>query len=148
MGDSNVFANVICLKTRLLSYVVWIGRSKPTKNQSECSSECLFKSGSVFYRGPVTPAGNSYRKEWSGHYCCVPLCRSFSGEGAQREQLGMPRLSFHSFPDIMMDRGKTWLAKIRRDSRPNFVVNKNTKVCSLLKIITSVVMLCIQPDVC
>ena len=97
------------------------------KNQSEC----LFKSDSVFSRGPVTPAGTSYHKEWSGQYCCVPLCRSSSGEGAQRERLGMPRLSFHSFPDITTDKGKTWLAKIRRDSGPNFVVNKNTKVCSL-----------------
>ena len=30
-----------------------------------------------------------------------------------------------------MDRGKTWLVKIRLDPGPTFVINKNTKVCSL-----------------
>ena len=43
----------------------------------------------------------------------------------------MPRLSFHFFPDVTTDRRKTWIAKICCDSGPNFVVNKNTKVCSL-----------------
>lgn len=44
----------------------------------------------------------------------------------------MLQLSFHSFPDVAKDRGKTWLAKICHVSRPNFVINKSTKVCSLL----------------
>ena len=48
-----------------------------------------------------------------------------------REHLGMQRVSFHSFPYITTYIGKTWIAKIRRDPGPDFVINKNTKVCSL-----------------
>ncbi|XP_065894872.1 uncharacterized protein [Dysidea avara] len=71
------------------------------------------------------------QKAWRGQYCCVPLCHSSSGEKAERERLGMQRLSFHSFPDVSSDKGKMWIAKIRRDPGPNFVINSNTKVCSL-----------------
>ena len=71
------------------------------------------------------------RNRWGGQYCCVPLCRSSSGERLERERLGMARVSFHSFPDVKTDRGKLWIAKIRRDPGSNFVVNLNTKVCSL-----------------
>ena len=38
---------------------------------------------------------------------------------------------FSFFPDVTTNRGKTWIARIRRDSGINFVANKNTKVCSL-----------------
>ena len=71
------------------------------------------------------------QKAWKGQYCCVPLCRSSSGEKAQRERLGMLRLLFHSFPDVTTDKGKMWIAKIRRDPGKEFVINNNTKVCSL-----------------
>lgn len=106
------------------------------KNQSEYSS----KRHGEFTREPGIPeakngdegtTNKAYRKDWSGQYCCVPLCRSSSGEGQERERLGMQRLSFHSFPDVTTDRGKSWLVKIRRDLGPTFVINKNTKVCSL-----------------
>lgn len=40
----------------------------------------------------------------------------------------MARLSFHSFPDVKTEKGKLWIAKIRRDPGR---VNSNTKVCSL-----------------
>jgi len=43
----------------------------------------------------------------------------------------MDRVSFHSFPDINTDKGKLWIAKIRRDPGHDFVVNKYTNVCSL-----------------
>jgi len=43
----------------------------------------------------------------------------------------MARLSFHSFPNVKTDKGKLWIAKIRRDPGSNFVVNQNTKVCLL-----------------
>jgi len=49
----------------------------------------------------------------------------------EREQLGTDRLSFHGFPDVKTDKGKLWIAKIRRDPGRDFVVNKNTKVCLL-----------------
>ena len=61
----------------------------------------------------------------------MPLCHSSSGEKAERERLGMQRLSFHSFPDVTTQKGKMWVVKIRRDLGPDFKVNKNTKVCSL-----------------
>jgi len=40
--------------------------------------------------------------------------------------------SFHSFPSIVNDkaRARKWIAKIRRDPGPDFVINANTKVCS------------------
>ena len=80
--------------------------------------------------GPVRRHYSSNKKAWRGQYCCVPLCRSSSGERAERERLGMPRVSFHSFPDVTTCTGKMWIAKIRRDPGPDFVINKNTKVCS------------------
>ncbi|XP_065888295.1 uncharacterized protein [Dysidea avara] len=39
-----------------------------------------------------------------GQYCCVPLCRSSSGQRLERERLGMARLSFHSFPGVKSDK--------------------------------------------
>ena len=71
------------------------------KNRSGYSSE-NFKCLSVFARKPgleaetrnsgdgVDTPARLYPKEWSGQYCCVPLCRSSSGEEAERERLGMP----------------------------------------------------------
>ena len=53
------------------------------------------------------------KKAWRGQYCCVPLYRSSSGERAQRERLGMPRISFHSFPDVTTCTGKAWIGKMR-----------------------------------
>ena len=40
--------------------------------------------------------------------------------------------SFHSFPSIVNDkaRARKWIAKIRRDPSPDFVINANTKVWS------------------
>lgn len=49
------------------------------------------------------------RNTWGGQYCCVLLCRSSSGERQERQCLGMPRLSFHSFPDLATERGKMWV---------------------------------------
>ena len=69
---------------------------------------------------------------WKGHYCCVPLCRHSSAENALRVRSGLPRLSFHSFPNIVKEkaRAQQWISKIRRDPGPDFVINQNTKVCS------------------
>ena len=66
-----------------------------------------------------------------GLYCFAPPCRSSSGQGLERERLGMSRLSFHSFPGVKNDKGTLWTAKIRRDPGRNFKVNQTTKVCSL-----------------
>ena len=43
----------------------------------------------------------------------------------------MDRLLFHAFPDVKTEKGKLWIAKIRHNPGRNFVVNQNTKVCSL-----------------
>ena len=62
------------------------------KNQSEC----LSKWCTEYTRGPGIPeaknsnrgtSGKAYHKEWSGQYCCVPLCWSSSGEGEERERV-------------------------------------------------------------
>ena len=65
-----------------------------------------------------------------GHYCCVPLCHSLSGQQSERKRLGMPPLSFHSFPDLKTARAKEWIVKIRRDPGVNFKITKSTKICS------------------
>ena len=70
-------------------------------------------------------------KSWRGYYCCVPLCRSSSGEQFERKRLGLPPVSFHCFPDTKTEKGNLWIAKIRRDPGKDFKVTKNTKVCSL-----------------
>ena len=62
--------------------------------------------------------------------CCVPLCRNSSGQNADRDMLGLPKVSFHSLPDLHTVKGKTWIARIRRDPGSKFVVNKYTKICS------------------
>lgn len=40
--------------------------------------------------------------------------------------------SFHSFPSLTTDkkRAQEWIARIRRDPGPDFVINSNTKICS------------------
>ena len=69
---------------------------------------------------------------WHGHYCCVPLCRHSSAENTERAHFGLPHISFHSFPSIVKEkaRAQQWIAKIRRDPGSDFVINRNTKVCS------------------
>ena len=69
---------------------------------------------------------------WHGHYCCVPLCRHSSAENTERARFGLPHISFHSFPSIVKEkaRAQQWIAKIRRDPGSEFVINRNTKVCS------------------
>lgn len=58
------------------------------------------------------------------------MCRSSSGNHEERERLGLPRLSFHSFPKKNSVVAKEWIAKIRRDPGSNFVITKHTKICS------------------
>ena len=70
-------------------------------------------------------------RSWRGYYCCVPLCRSSSGEQFKRKRLGLPPISFHCFPDAKTEKGKLWIAKIRRNPGKDFKITKNTKVCSL-----------------
>ncbi|XP_065893929.1 THAP domain-containing protein 1-like [Dysidea avara] len=67
---------------------------------------------------------------WHGDYCCVPDCRNSSGSNKKRIQLGLRRISYHSFPNIQSAKGKLWIKLIRRDPGTNFVVNKHTKICS------------------
>ena len=59
------------------------------------------------------------------------LCYSSSAEKAERECLGMQRLPFHSYPDVITQKRENAGYEIRRDLGPDFKVNKNTKVCSL-----------------
>ena len=49
----------------------------------------------------------------------------------ERRRLGLPAVSFHSFPDPKTHKGKLWITKIRRDPGKDFKITKNTKVCSL-----------------
>jgi len=42
----------------------------------------------------------------------------------------MPKVSFHCFPDAHSEKGKQWIAKIRRDPGEAFDVNEYTKICS------------------
>ena len=70
------------------------------------------------------------KSAWKGHYCCVPLCRNSSSNQKERERLGLEKLSFHSFPNVVSPRGKEWIRKIRRDTGPDFVITKATKICS------------------
>lgn len=42
----------------------------------------------------------------------------------------MPKISFHSFPDVKSAKGKQWIKLIRRDPGIDFVINKNTTICS------------------
>ena len=44
--------------------------------------------------------------------------------------LGLPKVSFHSLPELHTVKGKTWIARIRRDPGSKFLVNKYTKICS------------------
>ena len=70
------------------------------------------------------------KKAWRGHYCCVPLCHNSSGGHQERSQLGLPKISFHCFPEVNSEKGKAWIQKIRRDPGSDFIINKRTKVCS------------------
>ena len=58
------------------------------------------------------------------------MCRSSSGSREERSRLGLPKLSFHSFPKEGTAVANKWIAKIRRDPGSRFVINKHTKVCS------------------
>ena len=71
----------------------------------------------------VTVAG----KAWKGYYCCVPLCRSSSGKQSEWKRLGLPPISFHSFPDLKMDRAKHWITKVRRDPGTNLICSLHFK---------------------
>ena len=44
--------------------------------------------------------------------------------------LGLPKVSFHSLPDLDTVKGKIWITRIRQDPGSKFVVNKYTKICS------------------
>ena len=70
------------------------------------------------------------KKLWQGYYCCVPECKNSTGRNKERSKIGLPKLSFHSFPDITSAKGKAWIKRIRHDPGSNFVVGKNTKICS------------------
>lgn len=72
----------------------------------------------------------SRKKFWRGHYCCVPLCNNSAGGHKERERLGVPKVSFHCFPDVKSSRGKEWIQKIRRDLGRDFTITKATKICS------------------
>ena len=41
------------------------------------------------------------KSAWKGHYSCVPLCRNSSSNHKERERLGLEKLSFHSFPNVV-----------------------------------------------
>jgi len=66
---------------------------------------------------------------WKGKYCCVPDCKNSSCREMERKLLGLPKLSFHSFPkDEAMVR--KWIIKIKQDLGPDFKLNDSTRVCS------------------
>ena len=67
---------------------------------------------------------------WRGYCCCVPLCKNSTGRNKERSKVGLPKLSFHSFPDITLAKRKGWINRICRDPDSNFIVGKNTKICS------------------
>ena len=60
----------------------------------------------------------------------MPLCHHSSAENTERVHFGLPRISFHSFPSIVAEKVQRWISNIRRDPHTNFVINRNTKVCS------------------
>ena len=64
---------------------------------------------------------------WSGKYCCVPLCKNTSSCNDERVRLGLPRLSFFSFPRDDETIHKQWLVNIRR---ADFVPGKYSFICS------------------
>ena len=51
----------------------------------------------------------TWRKVNSGRYCCVPQCSNSSGRNKFLVELNVPKVSFHSFPDINSAKGKLWL---------------------------------------
>ena len=44
--------------------------------------------------------------------------------------LGLPKVSFHSLPELHTVKGKTWIARICRHPGSKFLVNKYTNICS------------------
>jgi len=66
-------------------------------------------------------------ENWRGYYCCVPGCKNSTSQRAERESLGLPKISFHSFPTSKAVR-KEWLVKIKR---ANFKIKRDTKICSV-----------------
>ena len=70
-------------------------------------------------------------KAWKRYYCCVPLCRSSSGEQFEWKRWSLPPVSFHFFPDLKTERAKHWITKVQRDPGTNFRINNNTKIYSL-----------------
>jgi len=67
--------------------------------------------------------------DWKGSYCCVPSCKNSWAKNKGRKRLGLAKVSFHSFPPDKQV-VKKWIANIKRDPGPNFVINQYTKICS------------------
>lgn len=87
------------------------------------------------YKGAINKAHTrkfvtAKKKAWRGYYCCVPLCHNSSGSHKERSDLGLPKISFHSFSKVNSVKRKQWIHKIRRDPGRDFVINERTKVCS------------------
>lgn len=66
---------------------------------------------------------------WHGHYCCMSLCCYLSAENTERACFGLPCISFYSFSREKA-RAQQWVSKIQWDPGSDFVINRNTKVCS------------------
>ena len=60
----------------------------------------------------------------------MPQCLNSSGGNVVRDKLKMPKISFHSFPDVKLAKGKRWVKLICRDPGSDFGINKNTRICS------------------
>ncbi|XP_065901947.1 uncharacterized protein [Dysidea avara] len=88
-------------------------------------------AGKIDHNANKKFSGHSNSKNpWGGFYCCVPDCKNTTGRNKDRVKAGLPKISFHCFPDISSAKGKMWINKIRRDPGSDFVVNKYTKICS------------------
>jgi len=74
----------------------------------------------------LRPLRVAKEKNWQGYYCWVPLCKNSTAQRAERERLGLPKISFHSFPNNDTVK-KEWIIKIKRDE---FKITKDTKICS------------------
>ena len=72
----------------------------------------------------------SKKKLWRGKYCCVPQCCNSSGGNVVQNKLKIPKIFFHSFPDVKSAKGKQWVKLIHCDPGSDFIVNKNTRICS------------------
>jgi len=87
----------------------------------------MFNVVMVFSLDSVLQSCQLKEKAWRGSYYCVPECHNSSGRQKERRLLGLPKLSFHSFPN---DKDMVKIVKIKRDRGVNFDLNKNTKICS------------------